>query len=159
MSSRGTSNFTEDERLLVLSKFQDSLRRSVRAYVRLRAIAGHARRSWAFIHNGLTSILLLSLMRETRQLPETRVLQDEVIASLSEGEDDSSSAADPLFAGNLSGPLQKALQALKTLRALADRDVNVQEARVEATSVQSPPPGVRSELVPVDESGPTEGDK
>lgn len=159
MSSKGSLNLTEDDRLLVLGQFQDSLRRSVRAYVRLRVIAGHARRSWAFIHNGLTSILLLSLMRETRQLPETRVLQDEVIASLSEGENDSSSTADPLFAGNLSGPLQKALQALKTLRALADRDVNVQESRIEATSVQSPAPGVRSEFVPGDAAGPTEGDK
>lgn len=160
MSSRGSPALTEDDRLLVLGQFQESLRRSVRAYVRLRAIAGHARRSWAFIHNGLTSILLLSLMRETRQLPETRVLQDEVIASLSDGESESGSAADQLVAGQLSGPLQKALQALKTLRALADRDISIQESRVATSNTgQSPLPSERPDVATGDAPGPTEQDK
>lgn len=159
ISSRGPSTLTEDDRLLVLGQFQESLKRSVRAYVRLRAIAGHARRSWAFIHNGLTSILLLSLMRETRQLAETRVLQDEVIASLSDGEGESGAGAgQQLFAGQLSGPLQKALQAIKTLRALADRDVNLQESGVDTSTGQSPLPGIRPHGTAGDEPGPTEQD-
>ena len=98
-------------------------------------------------------------MRETRNLPETRVLQDEVIASLSEGESESGSGADQLFAGQLSGPLQKALQALKTLRALADRDVNAQESRVDTSTGQSPLPSTRPNGTTGDEPGLTEQDK
>lgn len=162
MSSRRSSDLTGNDRLLVLDQFQESLRRSVRAYVRLRSITEHARRSWAFIHNGLTSILLLSLMRETRHLPETRVLQDELIASLSEGKSDSGSAAsaEPVSAGHLPATLQKALQALKTLRALTDRDANVQESRADDISTgQAPASAARPESVPRDEPGPMEQDK
>lgn len=159
MSSRASSASTEADRLLVIGQFQDSLKRSVRAYVRLRAIAGHARRSWAFIHNGLTSILLLSLMRETRHLSETRVLQDEVIASLSEGESDSGSTPDQVLAGQLSGPLRKALQALKTLRALADRDADTQESTVENGANQQSMPVMRSDHAGGDEAGPAEQEK
>lgn len=162
MSSHVSSNLSDDDRLHVSGQFQESLRRSVRAYVRLRSIAEHSRRSWAFIHNGLTSILLLSLMRETRHLPETRVLQDELIASLSEGKGGSDSAADPpVPAGHLPATLQKALQALKTLRALTDRDVNTQEARVDVTNTGQPAaPGAGPEIVVSgDEPGPMEQDK
>lgn len=164
MSSRRSSDLTGNDRLHVLDQFQESLRRSVRAYVRLRSITEHARRSWAFIHNGLTSILLLSLMRETRHLPETRVLQDELIASLSEGKSDSgwsAASAEPVSAGHLPATLQKALQALKTLRALTDRDANVQESRVDDTSTGQPPASAaRPDFVPArDEPGPMEQDK
>lgn len=159
MSSSGPSDLSENEKVHVLGQFQESLRRSVRAYARLRSIAGHARRSWAFIHNGLTSILLLSLMRETRHLSETRHLQDELIASLSEGQSDSGSADDPVPASHLSGTLQKALQALKTLRALTGRDGNIQESRVDNNTGQSPASGARPETVAGDEPRLTEQDK
>lgn len=159
ISSSRSSNLNEQDRLHVLGQFQESLRRSVRAYVRLRSIAGHARRSWAFIHNGLTSILLLSLMRETRYLPETRFLQDELIASLSDEKSNSGSAAVPVSAGHLSGTLQKALQALKTLRALTDRDENTQESRVDTSTGQPPASGARPEPVSGDDPGPMEQDK
>lgn len=161
VSSSRSSDLTENDRLHVLHQFQESLRRSVRAYVRLRSIAEHARRSWAFIHNGLTSILLLSLMRETRNLPETRVLQDELITSLSEGRGDPSSAADSASAARLPATLQKALQALKTLRALTDRDANVQESRFDNIGTGQPPAsGTRPEIVVSgDEPGPMEQDK
>lgn len=161
MSSRRSSDLTGNDRLHVLDQFQESLRRSVRAYVRLRSITEHARRSWAFIHNGLTSILLLSLMRETRHLPETRVLQDELIASLSEGKSDSGSNAEPVSASHLPATLQKALQALKTLRALTDRDANMSEPRVDNINTGQPPASAaRPEFVPArDEPGPMEQDK
>lgn len=160
VSSSRSSDLTENNRLHILGHFKDSLRRSVRAYVRLMSIAEHARRSWAFIHNGLTSILLLSLMRETRHLPETRVLQDEIIASLSEGKSDTGSAADPVSAAHLPSTLQKALQALKTLRALTDRDVNLQEPRVDTSMGQPPASTARPGLaVPGDEPGPIEQEK
>lgn len=125
VSNSGSLQLIEADRPVVLDQFQESLRRSVRAYSRLRSLAPHARRSWAFIHNGLTSILLLSLMRETRCLPETRTLQDELIASLSE-DDNPASSSDSSITGHLSDTLRKALKALKTLRTLTERDMNAQ---------------------------------
>lgn len=159
MSSSRSPVLTETDRSHVLGQFQESLRRSVRAYVRLRSITEHARRSWAFIHNGLTSILLLSLMRESRHLPETRVLQDELIASLSEGGSDTRAAAGPVPAGHLPATLQKALQALKTLRALTDRDVDVQEARADTNTAQPPGSSGGADLAPGNEPGPMDQDR
>ncbi|KAF6799532.1 fungal specific transcription factor [Colletotrichum musicola] len=59
---------------------------STQPYIRLRSSTEHARRSWDFIHNDLASVLLLILMEETRYLPEARNLQDEMIASLFDGD-------------------------------------------------------------------------
>jgi hypothetical protein len=114
VSSSTPPHLEDANRSVVQERFQDSLQRSVRAYLQLRSMTGYARRSWAFIHNGLTSILLLSLMRETRHLAETRVLQDEMIASLSDSSTD-------LEAGILSETLGKALEALQKLKSLAER--------------------------------------
>lgn len=99
-----------------VAKLQYALRRSARSYVSLRAVTNYARRSWAFIHNGLASIPLLSLMQETRNTQDVRVLQDEVIRSLtdSDGEDDT---ANQLFDTH-----QKALKALQRLRVLSQQE-------------------------------------
>ncbi|OBR05624.1 Fungal specific transcription factor [Colletotrichum higginsianum IMI 349063] len=126
VSSSGAVELGENDKAMILEQFQESLRKSARAYIRLRSIAGHAKRSWAFIHNGLTSVLLLSLMRETRYLTETRTLQDELISSLSNEEGEPDPSTDTGAVGHLSGTLQKALKALKTLRTLAERDASGQ---------------------------------
>ncbi|KAK1690586.1 fungal-specific transcription factor [Colletotrichum godetiae] len=137
----GSTGLSEYDRSNVLEHFRESLKRSVRAYVRLRSIAGHARRSWAFIHNGLTSVLLLSLMRETRYLAETRTLQDELIASFSEGEADSALFTESGTNGQLSDTLQKALKALQTLRALTERDISSRGSTLENNSQAIATPG------------------
>lgn len=134
ISSSSTRQLDDADRSVILEQFRDSLRRSVRAYVRLRLITGHARRSWAFIHNGLTSVLLLSLMRETRYLHETRTLQDEMITSLSDSDSDSMSDSS----GHLSDTLKKALKALQTLQRLADRDLTSRGRNVDANRTNDP---------------------
>ncbi|KAG7040923.1 fungal specific transcription factor [Colletotrichum scovillei] len=141
VSRNGSAGLSESDRSNVLEHFRESLKRSARAYVRLRSIAGHARRSWAFTHNGLTSVLLLSLMRETRYLAETRTLQDELIASLSEGEGNSALLTDSGPNAQLSGTLQKALKALRTLRSLTERDVSSHSSTHENNSQDIAAPG------------------
>ncbi|KAL0764372.1 hypothetical protein CaCOL14_013007 [Colletotrichum acutatum] len=141
VSRNGSAGLSESDRSNVLEHFRESLKRSARAYVRLRSIAGHARRSWAFIHNGLTSVLLLSLMRETRYLAETRTLQDELIASLSEGEGNSALLTDSGTNAQLSGTLKKALKALRTLRSLTERDVSYRGSTLENSSQEIAAPG------------------
>ncbi|KPM37541.1 hypothetical protein AK830_g9019 [Neonectria ditissima] len=107
----------------VLGRFQDALRCSAKAYVRLRSIAGYSSRSWAFIHNGLSSVLLLSLMKETRNATDTRKLQTDLIESLSKADTEfNSSAGAALTAHHLSPGHKRALSALQKLKRLADQD-------------------------------------
>ncbi|KAI1037577.1 hypothetical protein LB505_011477 [Fusarium chuoi] len=49
---------------MILNRFQGALKRSVRAFIKLRSISNLATRSWAFVHNGLASALLLSFIRQ-----------------------------------------------------------------------------------------------
>ncbi|KAH7026685.1 uncharacterized protein B0I36DRAFT_161285 [Microdochium trichocladiopsis] len=140
VSSSGFAALSESDRSRILEHLRESLKRSARAYVRLRSIAGYARRSWAFIHNGLTSVLLLSLMRETRYLAETRTLQDELIGSLSDGEGETGLLTESGSNGRLPAALQKALKALKTLKALTERDVLPQDSTLENNNQDIPLP-------------------
>ncbi|KAJ0295537.1 hypothetical protein COL516b_012500 [Colletotrichum fioriniae] len=80
-------------------------------------------------------------MRETRYLAETRTLQDELIASLSEGEGNSALLTDPGTNAQLSGTLQKALKALRTLRALTERDVSSRGSTMENSGQDIATPG------------------
>lgn len=101
---------------------RDALKRSARAYISLRSVTTYARRSWAFIHNGLSSVLLLSLMKETRNASDVKKLQDELIGSLldaGEETDPSSSLDSPT---QLSDTHRKALKALQTLKRLPELD-------------------------------------
>lgn len=121
VSSSGSRQLSEQDRSRTLERFQTALCQSAQAYIRLRSITGHARRSWAFIHNGLTSVLLLSLMEETRHLPETRKLQNEMIASLSDG-DNSESSFSHDGPSNISESLKKVVKAIRTLQSLTKAD-------------------------------------
>lgn len=106
----------------LVATLRDALKRSARAYISLRSVTTYARRSWAFIHNGLSSVLLLSLMKETRNASDVKELQDELIRSLHEAGEET----DP--SSSLDGPTQlsdthrKALKALQTLKRLPEQD-------------------------------------
>ncbi|KAI1387611.1 c6 zinc finger domain-containing protein [Hypoxylon trugodes] len=106
----------------ILDRLQGSLKRSAWAYIRLRTMSPLARRSWAFIHNGLTSVLLLSLMKETRHDDVTKTLRDSMIISLQQEKDDYSLDSNSTAVGLLSGSLTKTLKALQTMKALVERE-------------------------------------
>ncbi|KAK9783578.1 hypothetical protein SCAR479_00137 [Seiridium cardinale] len=116
-------------------KVHQALRHSAQAYIDLRSISTYARRSWAFIHNGLASVLLLSLLSETRCTPETRRLQDEVMRGMSQIDASSDADGSSMPINYLSVTLRKALKALENLRRLAD-----QETRASAQGQTAVPP-------------------
>ncbi|KUI65943.1 hypothetical protein VM1G_02148 [Cytospora mali] len=109
---------------LILERLQRALKRSVRAFIRLRSVSSHATRSWAFVHNGLTSALLLSFMKETRNEDDSRQIQDELIKSLSEGGDilASESASGATFASQMTNAHRKSLKALKSLKRISEEE-------------------------------------
>jgi hypothetical protein len=120
--SNGVSVSDRPETSKLVATLTDALKESARAYISLRSVTTYARRSWAFIHNGLSSVLLLSLMKETRNTSDVKELQDELIRSLldsDEGNDSSSSLDSPT---QLSDTHRKALKAIQTLKRLPERD-------------------------------------
>ncbi|RSL82663.1 hypothetical protein CEP52_016905 [Fusarium oligoseptatum] len=90
-----------------LNRFQNALKRSVLAFVRLRALSNLATRSWAFVHNGLSSALLLAFTRHLNDSEDFAEIQDHLVKSLAEGGED---------AGRFSTAHKKALKALKVLQ-------------------------------------------
>ncbi|KAE8448156.1 hypothetical protein EG329_009760 [Mollisiaceae sp. DMI_Dod_QoI] len=94
---------------------KECLTRSLEAYLKLCPISLQASRSWAFIHNGLSSALVLGLIGETKTNPKVRRLQGALIDTLSNGFDNT--GADRGIDGDifLSPHHERALMALKNL--------------------------------------------
>lgn len=129
----------------VVTRLQEALKCSAHAYLRLRSTSSYASRSWGFIHNGLTSVLLLSFMRETRHSSETKALQNQIIDSL-ESEGASGQHPGSARTWHLSNAHRKALEALKALRRLSDQ---------EAPATNSPPtPNIARILTPATQQIP-----
>lgn len=127
LSKDGQQSLTQTQVDMVLGRLQLALKRSVKAFIRLRAVTCLATRSWAFVHNGLTSALLLSFMKETRNEDDSRQIQDELIKSLTEGDvdfpaSDSESASGGIFATQMTNAHKKSLKALKLLRKFSDEE-------------------------------------
>lgn len=66
----------------ILSRVLDALKQSAMAFISLRSISNYSTRSWAFLHNGLCSALMLGFIEQTKGLEETEDIQTQLIASL-----------------------------------------------------------------------------
>lgn len=121
-SARLRQSLGEAEAAVVFRKYLDALKCSAWAFLRLCSICNRATRSWASVHNGLTSALMLSFLKETRYENETRLIQTGLIERLMGGDDDMSSATASRSVGRLSDVHKKALRALHTLKRLAEAD-------------------------------------
>lgn len=153
ISERDAARVSSADRAQILTRLQEALKRSAEAYLHLRSVSGYARRSWAFIHNGLASILLLSLMKESRDSENTRRLQGQIIDSL---EQDSSFCSDASseHTNRLSDTHRKALKALKALKRLSEGEST--EERVQSVAAagnniptEAPDQGQNNQMQPV----------
>lgn len=126
LSKDGQRGLSKAQTELILGRLQRSLKRSVRAFIQTRSVTGYASRSWAFVHNGLTSALLLSFMKETRNEDESRQIQDELIKSLTEGDGALASESDASSGGDCAKQMtiahRKSLKALKALRGISEEE-------------------------------------
>ncbi|CAH0053984.1 unnamed protein product [Clonostachys solani] len=112
LSRQGRQKMPPKDASDILSRVLDALKQSATAFVSLRSISNYSTRSWAFLHNGLCSALMLGFIEQTKGLEETKDIQTQLIASLE--------ASQELKGGSLSNAYQKALCALKAQRKLAD---------------------------------------
>lgn len=141
------SFFSTDDKACILNQLRVSLQHSGQAYIRYRAVACYARRSWASIHNGLASVLLLSLMKETRDEGVTRDLQDQLIGSIAQGEVGYRLQAGLMAIDLLSDTHKKALAAIQKLRQLSEHDSSITNHDIVMNdSTRRPAPG--SETAP-----------
>ncbi|KNB14583.1 hypothetical protein FOXG_21160 [Fusarium oxysporum f. sp. lycopersici 4287] len=120
LSSQNKGKFSGEECSMILNRFQGALKRSVCAFIKLRSISNLATRSWAFVHNGLASALLLSFIRQgsDAQVQDSQEILAELVKTLTERSDD---------VGQFSAAHKKALRAIQAL----------QRSSVEETRCQS----------------------
>ena len=100
------------EKELVASKCKQNLIESVQAFLDMHTLSIVATRTWAFVHHGLSSALLLGILGETNANPRVRRLLGSLIEILSVLSMDE---GDKLSKTELSKSHLKALKALQKI--------------------------------------------
>lgn len=114
------TNLSASERKVLASKFKENLTETVRMFLAMHQLSVIPTRSWAFTYHGLSSAVLLGLLPETKNDPEIRQLQGDLISALSATAAKEQTSPVPHIQKTdkdieLSGPLSRALVALKNI--------------------------------------------
>jgi hypothetical protein len=128
LSTKARGSCSDEDYSRILSRFQTALKQSVRAFIKLRSMSSHATSSWAFVHNGLSSALLLSFIRQDSAADETRQIQVELMQTLTERSEE---------VGQFSTAHKKALRAMQALQRLAEQDASRVQPLGSSTERQS----------------------
>jgi hypothetical protein len=109
-----------DQKASLSEKCRENLTETVKMFLAMHQLSVIPTRSWAFTYHGLSSALLLGILTETKNDPEVRQLQGDLIQALS-----ATAAKEQTSPVNhipktdkdieLSGPLWRALTALKNI--------------------------------------------
>ncbi|KIL94159.1 hypothetical protein FAVG1_02721 [Fusarium avenaceum] len=113
--------FPGSDYVRTMRRFITALKRSVRAFIKLQSISSIAIRTWALVHYGLSSALLLGLIKEESAADDTRRMQSELIEILTEHIE---------HGGRFSIVHNKAFKAIKRLRKLADQHAGLSPPNV-----------------------------
>jgi hypothetical protein len=105
------------QKAILAEKCKQNLTETVRMYLKMHSLSVIPTRSWAFTYHGLSSAVLLGILGETKQDPEVRQLQGDLISALSvtTAKDQYSHLPKSDKDIELSGPLSRALAALKNI--------------------------------------------
>lgn len=115
------TKLSDAEKKKLSDKCKTNLAETVRMFLAMHQISNIPTRSWAFTYHGLSSAVLLGILCETKQDPEVRGLQGDLIAALSAAaaKDVTSPSPEHIMKSEkdieLSGPLSRALAALKNI--------------------------------------------
>ncbi|KAH8898222.1 hypothetical protein GQ53DRAFT_636655 [Thozetella sp. PMI_491] len=118
---RSDSQLEMDEKNVLLQMCKENLTETVRMFLSMHQLSVIPTRSWAFTYHGLSSAVLLGIMTETKNDPEVRQLQGDLISALSAtaAKDQTSPQPQHIMKSDrdieLSGPLSRALMALKNI--------------------------------------------
>jgi hypothetical protein len=105
------------QKAMLAEKCKQNLTETVRMYLKMHSLSIIPTRSWAFTYHGLSSAVLLGILGETKTNPEVRQLQGNLISALSvtAAKEQNSSLSKTDKDIELSGPLSRALAALKNI--------------------------------------------
>ncbi|KAH8662771.1 fungal-specific transcription factor domain-containing protein [Ilyonectria robusta] len=116
---RDCTKLDAGQKHILAERCKVNLTETVRMFLAMHQLSVIPTRSWAFTYHGLSSALLLGILSDTRTDPEVRRLQGDLIAALSvtakEQGDPQSQVPNPDKDIELSGPLWRALAALKNI--------------------------------------------
>lgn len=99
----------------------ESLRKCLKSFIALQPLCIFASRSWAVIHNGLSSALLLALLGETARNEAAKRLLDDLLSifpKIPQAEPQDKQA--DMMSCNLSTPHMRTLQVLRRIRQRQD---------------------------------------
>ncbi|KAK6950225.1 hypothetical protein Daesc_008551 [Daldinia eschscholtzii] len=118
---RDCTRLAAAEKKALADKCKDNLTETVRMFLSMHQLSFIPTRSWAFTYHGLSSAVLLGILCETKQDPEVRRLQGDLISALSAAAAKEQTSPTPEHIPKidrdieLSGPLSRALTALKNI--------------------------------------------
>ncbi|KAI0180102.1 fungal-specific transcription factor domain-containing protein [Hypoxylon sp. FL1284] len=118
---RDCTNLGETEKKALADRCKINLTETVRMFLSMHQLSFIPTRSWAFTYHGLSSAVLLGILCETKQDPEVRQLQGDLISALSAAAAKEQTSPTPEHIPKidrdieLSGPLSRALTALKNI--------------------------------------------
>ncbi|KAI1769085.1 fungal-specific transcription factor domain-containing protein [Hypoxylon sp. FL1150] len=118
---RDCANLGDSEKKALADRCKINLTETVRMFLSMHQLSFIPTRSWAFTYHGLSSAVLLGILCETKQDPEVRQLQGDLISALSAAAAKEHPSPTPEHIPKidrdieLSGPLSRALTALKNI--------------------------------------------
>lgn len=103
---------------ILTTKCKQTLIASVRGFLNLSTFSIVPLRTWSYVHNALSSALLLGLMGETRTNPEVRALQEALISTLSTVDAEAEGPGTPRQKDGSSRFTNRHAKALEALQAM-----------------------------------------
>ena len=117
---RDSTHLESGQKQFLADRCKENLTETVRMFLAMHQLSVIPTRSWAFTYNGLSSAVLLGILGETKADPEVRQLQGDLISALSATAAKEQVSPQPHIPKSahdieLSGPLSRALEALKNI--------------------------------------------
>ncbi|EXJ90724.1 hypothetical protein A1O1_03828 [Capronia coronata CBS 617.96] len=109
LSPRRWGHLAADQKQVFASQCIESYISSLEAFLDLHAVSIAASRSWAMLHNGLTSALVLAITGQTRRRPSVARLNSRLFETLTRY------SAEDEQGGHFWGPHSRAISALKKI--------------------------------------------
>ncbi|OAA56358.1 c6 zinc finger domain containing protein [Niveomyces insectorum RCEF 264] len=156
------SPLTPEQKRVLADKCKDNLTDTVRMFLAMHQLSVIPTRSWAFTYHGLSSAVLLGILGETKADPEVRGLQGDLIEALSAtaAKEQTSPPAHIQRTDRdieLSGPLSRALAALKNIYDHGSVVGQASAPSVAAASAAAAPPSLPPPPKPDDALAGTAG--
>lgn len=147
-----------EHKKILAEKCQTNLTETVRMFLAMHQLSVIPTRSWAFTYHGLSSALLLGILGETKNDPEVRQLQGDLIRALSATAAKEETSPPTHIQKSekdieLSGPLWRALTALKNIYDHGSVAGAKKEGGGSAASRSGSVSGSRTPLPPISSGG------